>query len=105
MNRHHFLANRLRPAMASPAVRDSSPRIRAAMTGKVAGRAGWAEWPVAGRSDGAACSLAAVDATTLGDGAAVARGASGTVWTSITRRVGPLSSRTRMHAGVDRPTP
>src|SRR2546428_13180234 len=66
----HFLANRLRPAMASPAIRASSPRIRAAMTGKFAGWEGWAGWPVAGRSDGVAWSLAAVDAMMLGDVAA-----------------------------------
>src|SRR5256885_12389712 len=71
----HFLANRLRPAMASPAIRASSPRIRAAMTGKFAGWESWAGWPVAGRSDGVACSLAAVDAMTLGGGTAGGRAA------------------------------
>src|SRR5438309_10268079 len=102
-NGAHFLANRRKPAMASPAITASSPRIRAAM-GNVAGCAGWAGWPVAARSEVAGW-LAAVEAATLVDGAAVAAGASGAVCTSITRRVGPLSSRTRMHAGVDSPTP
>ena len=60
------------PTIASPAVTASSPRISAAMTEELAGCAGCAGWPVAARSDGVASSLAAVDATTLADGAEVA---------------------------------
>src|SRR5256712_14187988 len=85
----HFLANRLRPAMASPAIRASSPKIRAAMPGKFAGWESWAGWPVAGRSDGVACSLAAVDAMTLGDGAAGAAGAAAAGWGTRKKRGGP----------------
>src|SRR2546427_3668959 len=101
----HFLANRLRPAMASAAIRASSPRIRAAMTGKFAGWESWAGWPVAGRSDGVACSLAAVDAMTLGDGAAVAAGASAAGLTTITRRGRPPGFGNPMHARGDKATP
>src|SRR5438132_2132843 len=102
-NGDHFLANRRRPARASPAITASSPRIRAAM-GNVAGCAGWAGSPVAARSEVAGW-LASVEAATLVDGATVAAGASGAGCTSIARGVGPVSLRTRMHAGVDRPTP
>src|ERR1700730_13872464 len=89
----HFLENRLRPVRANPAVRTSSPRISA--NGNPAGGTDCDGWPVAARSAAVAGWLVAVDGAAVAegpdDGTAVAAGASAAVWTSITRRVGPLS--------------
>ena len=80
------------------------------MIGKAAGCAGLAGCPVAARSAAVTGWLVAVDGPAVAEGAAdagaaVAAAASAGVCTSITSRVGPLSSSTRTHAGVARPMP
>ena len=94
--------------MVSPAITASSPS-RIGTIGMPAGLIAEAGWPVAARSTGwddcAGTAGATVAVACVAELGAVAAGVLAGVCTSITSRVGEVSSRTRKQAASFKPMP